>query len=75
MEYTTKKDINVNTKPQIHVPTEIISDGQLLERNLSELGLSREWLEDKLKRANLNINEVFYAEVKTDGSLYMVHYI
>lgn len=41
LEYTTKKDIKVDAKPHRYLLTEIISDGKLLERNLSEL--KRRW--------------------------------
>lgn len=44
LEYTTKKDIKQQTQAHKFLPTEIISDGKLLGRNLAELNLSREWL-------------------------------
>lgn len=70
-EYTTKKDINLQPQPHKFLPTEIISDGKLIERNFAELNLSREWLNYELERANLSLDQVFYAEIKSDGSLYI----
>ncbi|MFZ5642196.1 MAG: DUF421 domain-containing protein [Bacillota bacterium] len=70
-EYTTKKDINLQPQPHKFLPTEIISGGKLLEKNLEELNLSREWLEYELKRANVTLDQVNYAEVKSDGTIYL----
>ncbi|HBV98385.1 MAG: membrane protein [Peptococcaceae bacterium BICA1-7] len=71
LEYTTKKDINLQPQPHKFLPTEIISGGKLLERNLAELNLSREWLDYELNRANVTLDQVNYAEIKSDGTLYL----
>lgn len=71
LEYTTKKDINLKPQPHKFLPTEIISGGKLLERNLAELNLSREWLDYELKRANVTLDQVNYAEIKSDGTIYL----
>ncbi|WIL37113.1 DUF421 domain-containing protein [Bacillus stercoris] len=42
------------------------------EDNLKKLHLNRQWLMDRLKEAGIqNPKEVFYAEVQTDGTLYI----
>ncbi|NMB43059.1 MAG: DUF421 domain-containing protein [Clostridiales bacterium] len=69
---TQKSDFDL-TPPEInYIPAEIITDGTLIEENLRELGLSRQWLNTELMNSGINtISEVFYAEVQSDGSLYI----
>jgi len=72
----TKSDLNrVQTKATIFpIATEIISDGEIKLENLGKLHLDKQWVEEQLKRSGINsISEVFYAEVNTDGSLYIDH--
>ncbi|XKH50073.1 DUF421 domain-containing protein [Chryseomicrobium palamuruense] len=47
----TKKDMQLPTKPTYYIPTQLITDGVIIERNLVELGLSKDWLLKELKRA------------------------
>lgn len=52
--------------------TEIIKDGDILEQNLIQNKLSREWLIQELKKRNINdLTEVIDAALNTDGSLYI----
>lgn len=67
-----KNDFNIHPSPPLFLPIEIISDGKLLPKNLLEVGKSRDWLNNELNRANIkNIEEVFYAEVQSNGSLFV----
>lgn len=51
--------------------TEVISDGKINKENLSKLKLDHSWLDQELKKANIqSVSDVFYAEVQQDGSLY-----
>ncbi len=69
----TKVDLQVKqTKPEIALT--IIADGEILEDNLKEAGLSREWIEKEVQDQYIDrINEVFYAEWK-DERLYILPY-
>ncbi|RZT23641.1 YetF domain-containing protein [Fictibacillus sp. BK138] len=71
-----KEDLNITPKTNtFEVPTMIISDGQLSQENLEQLNLSKSWLEAELiKQGIKSMNEVFYAEVQKDGSLYIDKY-
>lgn len=72
LESITKKDINLTPHDRIYLPTEIIADGNLIEKNLKELNLATEWVLDQIKLAGLSsVNEVFFAELQSDGSLYI----
>lgn len=69
---TTKKDVKVH--PPLHplIPTEIISDGKYVMKNLEELGISTRWVERQLEQAGIqSVNDVFYAELNSDRSLYI----
>lgn len=58
-----------------YLPSEIISDGKIVKRNLKELGLDEEWLEKQLLTLGVTlVDEVFYAELQKDGSLYVMKY-
>ncbi len=44
---------------QTIIPMVIISDGKVVEDNLKEIGLTSKWLFDKLKKENLNADNIF----------------
>ncbi|CAN2254604.1 YetF domain-containing protein [Bacillus vallismortis] len=71
----TKKDMNVqgeNTTSNVSHPASVIADGKVREDNLKKLNLNRQWLMDRLKESGIQQpKEVFYAEVQTDGTLYI----
>ncbi|WP_032122097.1 YetF domain-containing protein [Clostridium amazonitimonense] len=68
----TKSDMKVPTSQNQLMPTDIIVDGKIVEHNLKERNLSYQWLEDQLKSFNVkNIEDVFYAELESDGTLYI----
>ncbi|WP_391205014.1 YetF domain-containing protein [Psychrobacillus sp. L4] len=72
IQTVTKKDLNIASSPSLYMPSEIIVDGSIVEKNIIELGLSYEWLYSQLHQANVaSIQEVFYAEVQSDGTLYI----
>ncbi len=69
---TQKNDLQIYPSPPTYLPIEIIADGKLLPKNLLEVGKSRDWLENELSRANIKeVKEVFYAEIQSDGSLFI----
>ncbi|MEB2298615.1 DUF421 domain-containing protein [Lysinibacillus xylanilyticus] len=67
-----KMDLKIATSSPAFIPVEIITDGKLLPRNLLEVGKSREWLDNELKKANVKtIEEVFYAEIQPNGNIFI----
>lgn len=71
----TKKDVKADCTIPSYIPTEIISDGKIVEKNLVELNLTEEWVRNKLKKKNIkNIEDVFFAQVLENGSLYISLY-
>lgn len=73
LESITKEDMHIKTEERIYLPSEIIVDGKLVRKNLKELDLTGEWVNRQLKQANISSpGEVFFAEVQSDGSLYII---
>lgn len=71
-EAATKKDVNAPSQVPKYIPTEVIAEGKISNRNLTELNLTEEWLYEQLKKQGIgNVKNIFYAEVQTDGSLHV----
>lgn len=69
---TQKTDLKIYPSVPAFIPLEIITDGKLLPRNLLEVGKSRDWLDNELKKANVKtIQEVLYAEIQPDGNIFI----
>ncbi|MEW4241197.1 DUF421 domain-containing protein [Priestia megaterium] len=68
----TKKDLHIHSLSHHHIPTEVISDGKILNENLHELNITKEWLMKRLKEKDIHsIEEIFYAEVQPNGCIYI----
>jgi uncharacterized membrane protein YcaP (DUF421 family) len=67
----SKKDLHVKIVKPMYIPTEIIVDGTVVSRNLSELNLSEKWLQTQLEQAGANLKDIFYAEIQSDGTLFI----
>jgi uncharacterized membrane protein YcaP (DUF421 family) len=75
LETVTRRDMNIPFKERKYIPTEIIVDGRLVERNLRELALDNKWLGQQLTQAGVSsVKEIFYAEAQEDGSLYIIRF-
>ncbi|MBU4533498.1 MAG: DUF421 domain-containing protein [Eubacteriales bacterium] len=67
------------TCEDLQVPTQyegmshtIVSDGEILDRHLDDVGLSRAWLFSELaKRGIKDVKQVMYASLDTQGNLYV----
>ncbi len=70
----TKGDLNVaSTTPKLYsIATEVISDGTINRKNLNDLNLNINWLEQQTHQAGIkSLDQVFYAELQPDGTLYI----
>lgn len=68
----TKQDVKADVSLPEHMPTELISDGKINQKNLVELNLTEEWLFNKLKKKNVkDIKDVYFAQYLENGSLYI----
>jgi uncharacterized membrane protein YcaP (DUF421 family) len=66
----TKKDLQLKTVKPLYMPTEIIVDGKVVSKNLTELNLSEKWLQTQMEQIGLSLNQIFYAEIQSDGTLF-----
>jgi len=66
----TPADLKIPTEYE-GLATELIVDGKIVEPNLSQLNLSREWLLEELAKRNHRLEDVYYAELDTQGNLYV----
>ena len=68
----TKQDVKVPLTLPLFMPSEIIADGKIVKKNLKELDLTEEWVMKKLRKHGVDsVSEVFYAQIQTNGSLYV----
>ena len=65
--------MNIPSKKRVYsLATELVVEGKILRDKPSKLKLDERWLEKELKKAGIkDIEEVFYAEVQEDGSLFI----
>ncbi len=59
------------TPPAETIPTPIIIDGELIEKNLHFQGLTPEWLKEKFQQFNLEPEDILYASLDSHGKLYI----
>ena len=72
LEAVSKKDMQIQPENRIYLPTEIIVDGKLVQKNLKELNLNSQWVNQQLIQAGItSVEEVFFAELQNDGSLHI----
>lgn len=71
----TKGDMNIPIPAFMCFPSEIITDGKIVKKNLGELKLNETWVRDELQKKGIkSVEEVFYAEIQKDGSLFINKY-
>ncbi|AZV59059.1 DUF421 domain-containing protein [Clostridium sp. AWRP] len=67
----TRKQMNLPSKT-ISIPTILIYNGKIDERNLHAMGLDYDWLMTKLKEKGItNPKGIFIAMLESDGTVYM----
>ncbi len=72
LDNATKTDVKASVKEPKYIPTEIISDGELVLENLAELNLTEQWVDDQLKKNGISrVDQVFYAEIQPNGDLHI----
>ncbi len=71
-ENATRMDVKASVKEPKYIPTEIISDGELILKNLADLNVTEEWVLAELKKKGINrVDQIFYAEIQENGDLYI----
>lgn len=70
-ESVTKSDMQIIVNARNFLPTELIVDGNIVKKNLKELNINEDWLKDQVQAAGMNTKDVMFAEIQSDGSLYV----
>lgn len=53
------------------ISTPIVLDGEIIAENLQSIGLTPDWLREKLQHYNLETKDVFFASLSGEGQLYI----
>ncbi|MGE5630613.1 MAG: DUF421 domain-containing protein [Caulobacteraceae bacterium] len=71
-ETITRSDMNIKLEKRMCLPAEIIVDGNLVKNALEDNGLEKNWLLTELDKAGIHsYNDVFFAELQSDKTLYI----
>ncbi|WP_336776752.1 DUF421 domain-containing protein [Paenibacillus sp. MMO-58] len=70
----TRKDMNVPAGPKPSFPIELIMDGKIIDNNLRQNGITKEWLVSQAKTKGLSLQSVNYAVKSSNGHLYFDSY-
>lgn len=71
-ENPTKDDLGMPSGIREHIPSEIIVDGSVVRKNLTELNLTQDWLDTRMhEQGILKVSDVLYAELQGDGILHV----
>lgn len=69
----TRKDLNVSVQAAKNLPAVVIATGRIMEKNLKSLGLDEVWLEKEVRKQGYKrIEDIFFAEVGSDGGLFIM---
>ncbi|MGE8206527.1 DUF421 domain-containing protein [Heyndrickxia sp. NPDC080065] len=68
--YLTRKDIGLFSSEGNQFPIELIMERKMVEQNLTDNGLTKEWLITELSKRGFNLSDVFYAVKGTNNHLY-----
>ncbi|MCB2294729.1 DUF421 domain-containing protein [Clostridium algoriphilum] len=67
----TRKQMNLPPK-MVALPTTIIYDGEIDEKNLHKMGLDHKWLIEKLmEKGIIDPKDIFLAMLESDGTVYI----
>ncbi|MGB3260298.1 YetF domain-containing protein [Paenisporosarcina sp.] len=68
----TKQDVKAQIVVPKFMPCTIIAEGKIIKQNLHGANLTEEWVMKQIKKHGVNsVEQVFYAEIESDGTIYM----
>jgi uncharacterized membrane protein YcaP (DUF421 family) len=69
METVRRKDLGIKPNEIKYVPTVVVQNKKILNSNLRELNVDENWLLQQLNQRNLSLDQINFAQIKSDGSL------
>ncbi len=70
----TRKDLHLDDRSEHIFPIELIMDGSIIEANLKDNDITTEWLHSQIKKKGLSIENINYAVISSNGSIYFDEY-
>ncbi|WP_088014339.1 DUF421 domain-containing protein [Gottfriedia acidiceleris] len=68
--FVTRKDLGISSPSQSDFPIEIIMDGQIIDKNITQNHLTKDWIVTEIERRGLKLADVSYCVRGTNGQLY-----
>nr|WP_223830784.1 YetF domain-containing protein [Paenibacillus polymyxa] len=69
-----RKDLHLKNQSEQAFPIELIMDGDVIDVNLQQNGITTEWLHSQIKKKGLSIEEINYAVISSNGDVYFDEY-
>jgi uncharacterized membrane protein YcaP (DUF421 family) len=66
----TRKDLNLHLNTKQTFPVELIMDGKIIDDNLRQNRIDKEWLLSQVKTRGLSVEDVNYAVKSSNGNLF-----
>lgn len=72
-EYTpaTKQDQQKIIVKPLYFPTTLVDDGIIQEKQLAGVGITKQWLLQRLADLKLTLDDIFFVQLQSDGTLYI----
>jgi uncharacterized membrane protein YcaP (DUF421 family) len=70
----TRKDLNLHSNEKQSFPIELIMDGKIIDENLRQNGIDKEWLLSQAKAKGLSVEDIHYAVKSSNGKLFFDAY-
>lgn len=67
----TRQDQNILSVQPKYMPTTLVTDGKVVDKNLQANGITLDWLTNQLNASGLSVEDVFFVELQVDGTLYI----
>ncbi|WP_025718281.1 MULTISPECIES: DUF421 domain-containing protein [Paenibacillus] len=70
----TRKDLHLDDRSEHIFPIELMMDGSIIEANLKDNNITTDWLHAQIKKKGLSIENINYAVISSDGSIFFDEY-
>ncbi|PET75901.1 hypothetical protein CN514_03565 [Bacillus sp. AFS001701] len=68
--FVTREDLGISSPSQSDFPIEIIMDGQIIDKNITQNNLTKTWIFTEIERRGLKLADVSYCVRGTNSQLY-----
>ncbi|PFH88968.1 DUF421 domain-containing protein [Bacillus sp. AFS088145] len=68
--FVTREDLGISSPSQSDFPIEIIMDGQIIDKNITQNHLTKDWIVTEIAKRGLKLDDVSYCVRGTNGQLY-----